>query len=137
MQFHPNELFLLYHPQTNVGKQTKALALDICSHINEIDAGKEKLSPTYWKEIVSMLGLAPNELLDHSHPDYQSKVAGNEYTMNGWLDVLSHYQHLLKAPVAIYRGKATLCQTPTDIMRLGGAVSPGDKVLPHLKKYKG
>ena len=29
MQFHPNELFLLYNPNSNSGKQTKALALDI------------------------------------------------------------------------------------------------------------
>ena len=136
MQFHPNELFLLYNPNSNAGKQTKALALDICSHINEIDATREKLSPTYWKEIVGMIGMDPDAMLDHSHEDYKNKVAGNSYTMNGWLDVLSHYPHLLKAPVVIYHGKAALCQTPTDIMRLGGAVSQGDKVLPHLKKYQ-
>ena len=82
-----------------------------------------------------MIGMDPDAMLDHSHEDYKSKVAGNSYTMNGWLDVLSHYPHLLKAPVVIYHGKAALCQTPTDIMRLGGAVSQGDKVLPHLKKY--
>ncbi len=135
MQFHPNELFLLYNPSTNAGKQTKALALDICSHINEIDATREKLSPTYWKEIVGMIGMEPDAMLDHSHEDYKTKVAGNSYTMNGWLDVLAHYPHLVKSPIVIYHGKAAFCQTPTDIMRLGGAVSQGDKVLPHLKKY--
>ncbi len=135
MQFHPNELFLLYNPNSNAGKQTKALAMDICSHINEIDAIREKLSPTYWREIVGLIGMEPDDMLDHSHEDYKSKVEGNSYTMNGWLDVLSHYPHLLKAPIVIYHGKAALCQTPTDIMRLGGAVSQGDKVLPHLKKY--
>lgn len=135
MQFHANELFLLYNPQSNVGKQTKALALDICSHINEVDANKEKLSPMYWREIVGMLNIQPDELLDHSHPDYKTKVEGNTYTMNGWLDVLSHYPHLVTSPIAIYHGKATLCKTPTDIMKLGGAVSQGMKVLPHLKKY--
>ncbi len=136
MQFHNNELFLLYNPQSTVGKQTKALALDICTNINTIDANREKLSPMYWKEIVGMLGMQPNDLLDHSHEDYKTMVAGKEYTMNGWLEVLSHYAHLLRAPIAIYHGKAALCQTPTDIMRLGGAVSQGDKVLPHLKRYK-
>ena len=135
MQFHPNELFLLYNPASNSGKQTKAMALDICSHINEIDATREKLSPTYWKEIVTMVGMDPDEMLDHSHEDYRNKVAGKSYTMNGWLDVLAHYPHLVKAPIVIYHGKAAFCQTPTDIMRLGGAVSQGDKVLPHLKKY--
>ncbi len=135
MQFHANELFLFYNPQTTVGRQTKALALDICSHINEIDSVHEKLSAMYWKEIVGMLGILPDDLLDHSHEDYKAKVQDKEYTMSGWLDVLCHYPHLVKAPIAIYHGKAALCLTPTDIMRLGGAVSQGDKVLPHLKKY--
>ena len=62
MQFHSNELFLLDNPQSTMGKQTKALAPDICSNINAIDAIPEKL--------------------------YKSKVAGKEYTMNGWLEVL-------------------------------------------------
>ena len=101
MQFHPNELFLLYNPNSNSGKQTKALALDICSHINEIDATREKLSTTYWKEIVSMIGIEPDAMLDHSHEDYKSKVAGNSYTMNGWLDVLSQNPHLVKSPIVI------------------------------------
>ena len=135
MQFHANELFLFYNPQTTVGRQTKALAVDICSHINEIDSVREKLSAMYWKEIVGMLGIQPDDLLDHSHEDYKAKVQDKEYTMSGWLDVLSHYPHLVKAPIAIYHGKAALCLTPTDIMRLGGAVAQGDKVLPHLKMY--
>jgi hypothetical protein len=46
MQFHPNELFLLYNPHSNGGKQTKAMAMDICSHINEVDALHQKLIPT-------------------------------------------------------------------------------------------
>ncbi len=132
MQFHPNELFLLYDPRSNSGKQTKALAMDICNHINEVDVLHEKLSPTYWKEIVSMAGIEPDSLLDHSHPDYKDKVAGN-YTMNGWLDVLSHYPHLVKGAVVIFNGKAVHCTTPTDIFKL----APNrDKVLPHLKKYQ-
>ena len=136
MQFHPNELFLLYDPKSSTGKQTKAMALDICSHINEVDEQHEKLSTTYWKEIVTMAGVEPDALLDHSHPDYKSKVAGNDYTMNGWLDVLSHYPHLIKGSVVIFNGKAVHCQTPTDIFKLG-AKKEGEKILPHLRKYQG
>lgn len=55
--------------------------------------------------------------------------------MNGWLEVLAHYPHLVKAPIVIYHGRAVVCNTPTDIMKLGGAVPGGTKVLPHLKKY--
>ena len=133
MQFHPNELFLVYDPHSNIGKQTKAIAMDICSHINEVDVTQEKLSPTYWKEIVNMLGVQPDELLDHSHADYKTKVANNTYTMDGWLEVLVHDGHLVKYPIVVFNNSAVLCHTPTDIMKL--KPKPTDKVMPHLKSY--
>ena len=133
MQFHPNELFLLYNPQTSTGKQTKAIAMTINSHINEVDAIHETLGPTYWKEVITLLGLNPEDLLDQSNPEYKSKIGEDIYTMNGWLDVLIHNPQLLKAPIAIFNGKAVLCQTPTDIFRLN-MNEHNEKVLPHLKR---
>ena len=84
MQFHSNELFLFYNPQTTTGKQTKALALDICSHINEIDSVREKMSAMYWKEIVDMLGIQPNDLLDHSDEDSKNQSA-RQWIHHEWL----------------------------------------------------
>jgi arsenate reductase len=133
MQFHPNELFLLYNPQSNLGKQTKAMAKDICNNIHEIDALHEKLIPTYWKEVVNMLNLSPAELLDPSHPDYKSKVGENSYTMDGWLEVLARNPQLLKAPIAIYDKRAVFCEKPTDIMKLSVTSRSSDKILPHLR----
>lgn len=133
MQFHPNELFLLYNPQSTGGKQTKAMAMDICSHINEVDALHERLIPTYWKEVVTMLGMEPARLLDQSHPDYKSKVGNNTYTMDGWLEVLTHNPQLLRAPIAIYNGRAVFCERPTDVMKLANTTNHSDKVLPHLR----
>ena len=118
MEFHPNELFLLYDPHSSVGKQTRALALSICNHINEFDVIHQKLSPTYWKEIVNLLGLQPDQLLDHAHPDYKSKVSGHDYTMDGWLEVLVHEPYLVKGPIAIFQKSAVFCSTPSDIYKL-------------------
>lgn len=134
MQFHPNELFLLFNPLSQAGKQTRAFALTISSHLNEVNAMQEKLGPTYWKEVLNMLGMTPKDLMDKSHPDYRAKVAGNTYTMDGWLNVLMHNPQLLKAPIAIYNGKALLCRNPTDILKLELAPKSVHKVLPHLRQ---
>ena len=134
MQFHRNELFLIYDPHSNVGKQTKAMAMDICSHINEVDVVHEKLSPTYWREIMSMLGVHPNELLDQTHPNYKTKVGDNNYTMDGWLEVLVHEGYQVKYPIVVFDQCAVLCHTPTDIMKLKSKAE--EKVLPHLKHYR-
>lgn len=133
MQFHPNQLFLLYNPQTSVGKQTKAMAQTVSNHINEVDAMHEKLGPTYWKEIITLLGIDPQELLDQSHPDYREKVKDQTYTMNGWIEVIMHYPQLVKAPIAIFNGKAVFCQNPYDILKLQQAPKGANKVPPHLK----
>ena len=132
MQFHPNELFLVYDPQSNVGKQTRAIAHDICNHINEVDVIHERLSPTYWKEILNMAAVHPDALLDHAHADYKSMVSTNTYTMDGWLEVLVHDSHLIMYPIVIFNGNAVVCHTPTDIMKIKPKLIT--KVLPHLKE---
>lgn len=111
------------------------MALSICSHINELDPRNERLGPTYWKEVINILRIDPQDLLDQSHPDYETKVGDQTYTMNGWLDVLIHNPQLLKAPIAIYNGKAVLCTNPSDILRLENAAKAEHKVPPHLKGY--
>ncbi|HEX5170897.1 MAG TPA: glutaredoxin [Cyclobacteriaceae bacterium] len=136
MYLHPNELFLICNPQSNAGKQTKAIALDLCSHINEFNLLQEKLSPTYWKDIVNMLGLHPKELLDQSHADYEAKIGGNTYTMDGWLEVLVHNAYLVKYPIVVYNHSAVMCRMPTDIMKLNPKPRSTEKVMPHLKKYR-
>ena len=131
MQFHRNELFLIYDPHSNVGKQTKAMALDICSHINEVDVIHERISPTYWKEIVNILGVHPKELLDSDHPEYKKKMKADDYTMDGWLEVLVHDGYLIKYPIVVFNHTGVVCHTPTDIMKLKPPKQ--EKVLPHLR----
>lgn len=132
MQFHPNELFLYLDPATSTGKQTRAHASGISRNIKEFDWNKVKLTATLWKEIVNMMGLRPKDFLNKAHPEYQQKVRGNTFTMTGWLEILAKNPQLLKAPIAIYRGKAVLCIQPTDILKLDLSRRP-QKVLPHLR----
>lgn len=132
MNFHPNELFIYYDPTTNTGKQCHAYAKSISNNVNTVDCQKIRLTTTLWKEIINMLGLRPKDLLDRSNPEYQEKIAGNTFTMTGWLEVLVKNPHLLKAPIAIYNNKAVLCQKPTDILKLDFDRPGSDKVPPHL-----
>lgn len=135
MQFlHRNELLLICDPQSNVGKQTKAMALDICSHVNEMDVVHEKISPTYWREVIKILDVHPKELLDTSHPDFREKLSQDNFTMDGWLGVLVHYGYLVKCPIVIFNQSGVLCRTPTDIMKLKPPTQ--EKMLPHLKQAK-
>ncbi len=132
MEFHPNELTLIYDPRTATGKKTRAMAYSISTNVNEIDYTTTRLTTTIWKEIVQMLGNAPKNLLNKAHPAYQEKVRGNVFTMHGWLNILLHNPELLRGPIAITHGKAVLCENPNDILKLGRTTNSPGKKLPHL-----
>lgn len=134
IQFHPNEMFIVYNPSSYSSKQTKAIAMSICNHINEIDATQNKLTTTLWKEIVNMLKVEPTELLDHSSAEYKAKVGDNTFTMSGWLDVLTNNPNLLRAPIAIFNGQAIIVSKPTDVLKLEYAAKSSNRVPPHLRE---
>lgn len=136
MQFHQNELFLYYDPTSRQGKQVLAMAKSIARNINEVDYRGTQLTTTLWKEIVNMIKLHPKKLLDKSRKDYQEKIAGNTFTMDGWLEVLVHNPQMLKGPIAIYNGRVAFCLTPTDVLRLDANSRTSAKIPPHLRRRR-
>ncbi len=135
IQFHPNELLLIYHdPNTTTGKQTRAYAKSVSNNINEVNLSNVKFTTTLWKEVVNMLKLHPEDIMDKSTVDYREKIEGNHFTMDGLLEVLVHNPQLLKAPIAIYQNRAVFCQKPTDILRLEVNSTVSHKVPPHLRR---
>ena len=132
MQLHPNELTIIYDPALPTAKKLRAMAYSITNNVNEIDYTRTRISTTVWKEILYMLGNDPKSLLNKAHPDYQAKVKGNSFTMNGWLDILSNYPHLLRAPIVVTQGKAILCDNCNDILKLGKSTNTPSRKLSHL-----
>jgi len=134
MQFHQNELFLYYDPQTRTGKQCLAYAKSISNNINLVNWHSAPLTTTLWKEIINMLKFEPQRLLNKSHADYKSKVEGNSFTMTGWMEVLVHNPQMLNGPIAIYNGNAVFCENATDLLKLGNSSKTSAKKPPHLSR---
>ncbi|GAB2501808.1 MAG: glutaredoxin [Cytophagales bacterium] len=118
MKIHPSELYFYHSSLQPIDKQTKAYAKSLSKFVNEIDVIKEKLTPTQWDQILNMLNLRPKDLLNRAHPDYQNHIAGKEWDEESWLNILVRFPHLIKSPIAIFRNRAILCKTPTDILKL-------------------
>ena len=134
IQFHPNELMLIYYaPTTITAKQTRAYAKSVANNINEVDISKNKLTTTLWKEIVNKLNMHPEDIMDKSSSVFKEKFSDSHYTMTGLLEALVHEPQLLKYPVAIYQKRAVFCQKPTDILRLEVNSRVSHKIPPHLK----
>lgn len=132
MELHQNELTLVYDPKSATGRKIRPMAYSITRNVNEIDYTRTRLTTTLWKEIVQMLGNDPKSLLNKSSAEYKLKVKGNDYTMHGYMNILLNSPHLLRAPIAITRGRAILCEQPNDLLKLGKTTHSASKIPPHL-----
>ncbi len=115
---HPTEMMVLYHPSSNSARQTLAYARSIARHVREINYLTERLTPTMWRTLLKTMNLTPKEILDKSKPLYQEKFRGKEYRYEDWLSVIIENPALIKAPIVVYRNKAILCKTPTDVLKI-------------------
>ncbi|MBC6366115.1 arsenate reductase family protein [Algoriphagus sp. AK58] len=118
MKIHPSELYFYHSSMQPIDKQTRAYAKSIARFVNEIDLIHERLTATQWDQILLKLNLRAKDLLNRAHPDYQRLIAGKDWDEEGWLNILVNYPYLIKAPIALFRNRAILCKTPTDILKL-------------------
>jgi len=127
MEIHPNEMWLLFDPESATHRKTRGLAKSITKNVNEISLKHSKLSKLRWAELLAMLELAPKNLLDKSKKKYQDELAGHDFDDDDWLDILRNNSDLVKAPIAVMNGRAILCNSPKDIYKLApeGAIVEG------------
>lgn len=120
MKLNATQLTIIYDPNSNIGKQTVAYAHTVSKHINYVNPAKEKFTGRMWREILQKLKTDdPKVLLNKSHPRYQEKIAGWSFEGDDWARVLINNPDLLRAPIAIKGNRAVLCNTPSDILKLG------------------
>ncbi|SDK40699.1 arsenate reductase [Catalinimonas alkaloidigena] len=120
MQLVNDELVLLYNGDSSRGKKTLAYALTMTKRINRQEISSAMISTTVFRVMLDKLGLRPKDLMNRADPYYQACVRGRDFHDEEWLHLLRKRPDLLRAPIAMYRGKAVLCETPTDIFRLMG-----------------
>ena len=118
MRLHPSELYFYHSSEQPIEKQTKAYAKTLTKFVNEIDIIKEPITATQWDQILRKLELRAKDLLNRSHPDYQNLIAGKDWDEEGWLNILVRHPYLIKSPIAIFKNRAILCRTPSDILKL-------------------
>lgn len=133
MKTRDNEMIMLYDSSSHEGRKTLAYAHTITPNIKGWDYSLLPLTSTLWKQLLEMLQLQPKELLDKSHPYYQSHIKGHDFDEEGWLNVLRRNTFLIKAPILIRGNKAVLCITPETVFAiLQGAVeieAPGGRIM--------
>jgi arsenate reductase len=118
-----NEIMILYDSASHVGSKTLAYAHTISPNVKSWDYSLLPLTCAMWQQLLGMLQLHPKELLDKSHPYYQTHIQGHYFDQDGWLNMLRQNTFLIKWPILVNGNKAIMCTTPESIYRiLQGAV---------------
>ncbi|MEH0155496.1 glutaredoxin [Limibacter armeniacum] len=113
-----NILEVYYHPEGRVDKQTLAYAKSLSNKVQATTYGTDNFTTTIWKYILKKLNKTPKELLNKADPFYQQNIRGKEFDSEGWLHVLMKYPFLIRGPIVVWKNKARLVETPTDIMKM-------------------
>lgn len=133
MKTSENEVLILYDSASHSGRKTLAYAHTLTNNVKGWDYSLLPLTTTLWRQLLNMLQMEPKELLDKSHPYYQSHIKGYDFDDEGWLNVLRRNTFLIKAPIAIKGDRALLCDTPECIFSFmqanGELLSPVGKQL--------
>lgn len=118
MNFHPNEIVLLFDPHSEKGKQCLAYAKSINPHVREVDITNTKLTPTTWEQILMKLEMSPEDLMDKSSDFYQERIKGHDIDDMGLIEIIIHNPGILKGSIAVMGKKAVVCSNPTKMMNV-------------------
>ncbi|TNE30603.1 MAG: glutaredoxin [Bacteroidetes bacterium] len=121
MHFNERELTLLYNARNSRDRQTLAYALTITSHVNKQEVSSVPISGTLFRILLDRFDGEPKSLLNKADPEYQRIHKGREYNPAVWIEAIKRRPELLRAPIAMYKGKVVLCDTPTAILKLANS----------------
>ena len=121
MHLKKDELTILYNSQNARDRNTVTYARTVTSKINKQDINSVDVSATFFRLIFDKLGDV-KKIINKSNPYYQNTLKGSELAPKMWFMALKKRPELLKAPVAYYKDKIVICNTPTDILKIYSTV---------------
>lgn len=117
--FPSHELYLIFNPETELGRKTRALAPTLSGIVHEIDVKSKWVTPFRWKEIINLLHVQSGiDLVNTSHPDFAKVLGGKDFSERDLLEILYQNPQLVKGPIGVLENHAVLCQAPADILTL-------------------
>lgn len=117
--FPSHELYLIFNPETELGRKTRALAPSISGIVHEIDVKSKWVTPFRWKEIINLLHVASaRDLFNPGHPEYGKILGGKDFSERDLLEILYQNPQMVKGPIGVLENHAVLCENAVDILTL-------------------
>ncbi len=118
MHLKKDELTLLFNSQNPRDVKTLVMATAMGLKVNKQDVNNVDVSATLFELAVEKLGGDPKLLVNKSTPYYQANLKGQEYNALMWFRTIKKMPELLLAPIAFYKEKVVLCNSPNDVLKV-------------------
>ena len=120
INFAENELSMkIYHnPRCRKSRETLQIISDAGKDVQIIEYLKDTPSESKLKEIIELLGIAPEQLLRKNEAIYKEKFKGKNLTDDQWIKAMVQYPKLIERPIVVDGNKAVLGRPPENVKSL-------------------
>jgi arsenate reductase len=109
----------IYHnPRCSKSRQTlniikeKGAEVEIIEYLNAIPSEKEL------RDLITLLGIKPEELLRKGEADYKENFKGKTLSGREWISAMIKYPKIIERPIVVSENKAILGRPPENVLDL-------------------
>lgn len=107
---------ILHNPRCTKSRQTLALLEDKGENIDIIEYLVDVPTESYLKEIVSLLGIPPIQLVRKNEAAFKENYKGKNLTDEEWIKAMIQFPKLIERPIVIKNGKAAIGRPPENVL---------------------
>ncbi len=109
----------IYHnPRCTKSRETLAILNGKKEKVEVVEYLKETPNRNEIEEIISLLGIKPQDLVRKSEPEYKEHFKGKDLTDAQWIDALCMHPKLLERPIVVKNGKAAIGRPPEKVLEI-------------------
>ena len=109
----------IYHnPRCSKSRQTLSLINDAGKDVEIIEYLKTPPSAAELKDIIALLGIAPEQLVRKGEAIFKEQFKGKKFSVDEWIDILAAHPKLIERPIVVHGKKAILGRPPENVLTL-------------------
>jgi len=109
----------IYHnPRCRKSRETLKIINDAGKDVEIIEYLKDTPSASELKEIISLLGITPEQLLRKNEAIFKENFKGKSLTNDEWIRVMVEHPKLIERPIVVEGKRAVLGRPPENVKAL-------------------
>ncbi len=110
---------IIYHnPRCGKSRQTLKILHELDNNVQIVEYLKVCPDEKELKEVISMLGMKPLEVIRKSESVFKEHYKGKELTDEEWINAMVEHPILIERPIVIKNNKAVIGRPPENVKEL-------------------